>query len=163
MGLARPDFTARSSSTSPTQESQRSGDGGLREVDRGSSLVGYLPSPEYGGQKLAKSCPQDTREGGGDTQVHVAFDDTAVKAIVRSALQAYPAKHVARLTNENHRTVEAWRAGRSLPSLPAFFNLVRHVPCLRVEVQRALKLSETDEEFQRALNDLIRAAQRVRL
>jgi hypothetical protein len=32
-----------------------------------------------------------------------------------------------------------------------------------VEVQRALKLSETDEEFQRALNDLIRAAQRVRL
>jgi hypothetical protein len=32
-----------------------------------------------------------------------------------------------------------------------------------MEVQRALKLSETDEEFQRALKDLIRAAQRVRL
>jgi hypothetical protein len=74
-----------------------------------------------------------------------------------------PAKHVARLTNENHHTVEAWRAGCSRPSLPAFFNLVRQVPGCRMEVQRVLKLSETDEEFQRALNDLIRAAQRVRL
>jgi hypothetical protein len=84
-----------------------------------------------------------------------AFDNRSVKAIVRSALQAYPAKHVARLTNENHRTVEARRAGRSLPSP------VQHVPCCRMEVQRALKLSERDEEVQRALNDLIRAAQRA--
>jgi hypothetical protein len=45
-----------------------------------------------------------------------AFDDRAVKAIVRSALQAYSAKHVARLTNENHRTVETWRAGVKGPS-----------------------------------------------
>jgi hypothetical protein len=82
--------------------------------------------------------------------------------MVSNALQAYPAKHVARLTNENHRTVEAWRAGRSLPSLPAFFDLVRHVSCCCMEVQRVLKL-QTDEEFQRALNDLIYAAQRVRL
>ena len=65
-----------------------------------------------------------------------AFDDRAMKAIVRSALQAYPAKQVARPMNENHRTVEAWRVGCSLPSLPAFFNLVRHVPCCRMEVQR---------------------------
>jgi hypothetical protein len=32
-----------------------------------------------------------------------------------------------------------------------------------MEVLRALKLSEADEESQRALNDLIRAAQRVEL
>ena len=141
--LARPGFTARSSSTSQAQESQRPGAGDhRREVERGSSLVGYLPRPEYGAEKLPRSRPQDAREGGGDTQVHEAFDDRAVKAIVRSALQAYPAKHVARLTNENHRTVEAWRAGRSLPSLPAFFNLVQHVPCCRMEVQRVLKATD---------------------
>ena len=83
-----------------------------------------------------------------------AFDDRAVKATVRSALQAYPAKHVARLANENHPHTR--QAGRSSPSP------VQHVPCCRMEVLRVLEL-QTDEEFQRALNDLIRSAQRVRL
>jgi hypothetical protein len=87
------------------------------------------------------AAPHLAADRGGDSADLAGRRSTtgAMRATVRSTLQAYPAKNVTRLTNENHRTVEAWRAGRSLPSMPPFFNLIQHVPCCRMEVQRVLR------------------------
>lgn len=88
------------------------------------------------------SHPTDTQDNTPDTHVPDVFDALSTKRVVQAGLRnAFPdgnnsAKRVAKVANVNHRTLQGWRAGRSLPSLPEFFNLYLKVPGIQAEMRR---------------------------
>lgn len=59
-----------------------------------------------------------------------------------------PAKVVALRAEATPRTVENWRSGEHLPSVPAFLEMARHDPELRAWV---LELLSVEEDPTRAL------------
>ena len=64
-------------------------------------------------------------------------------------------KLIARAAEVSPKTVEAWKAGRYLPSLDAFFRLLPKSPSLQAMTRMAELESELSPEFARELNALI--------
>lgn len=91
------------------------------------------------------------------------FCNESALDFVAEALRRNPAKQIARQINASPRTVEGWRGRKVAPSLAHFLNACQAVPELKAAMRQLLAMEgDADPEFQRALADLVRAAQRAK-
>lgn len=118
------------------------------------------------------SADRTTRTVGGGQSVNALalridqFDFTdRICGAIREAASRSPSgvKLIARAANANTRTVENWLAKRSTPDGLHLVRLMATVPEVQAEVRRLAAMeSDLDPSFERDLNALITAYQRIR-
>lgn len=91
------------------------------------------------------------------------FNKTQAIDFVAEALRRASAKQIARDAGSSPRTAEKWRGRLVAPQLHHFLNACQQIPELKAAMRQLLAMEgEGDPEFQRALSDLVRAAQKAK-
>jgi hypothetical protein len=99
------------------------------------------------------------------TQTRVFDKDEAINFVADAFARAHPVGTAKRIANDvgvSPRSAEKWCAREVAPSLHHFLNACQMVPALKSAMRQLLDMGETDPEFARALQDLVRTVQRAR-
>lgn len=167
-GLAWPDYLRPSREPAPRalQRPNLAGRKPSLVMDRERSMVGRSPcvNDTHGGYTVSGtsrdrnlSYPVDALSSADLARVvshHLRREFADRKSGIKAVQQA---------ANCNAPTARNWWHGHNAPDAVNLLRLAARVPALKAEVARLIAMeSQHDPEFQRALADLIRAAQRTR-